>query len=231
MKQLLLLCHFFSLLHQLDPHKAEVMQLEIRSELQKIGWQNGNDVLSAAGTHWYWNEACCWQVGPSKQWQSCIVEQWEALWHVIQCLAPIQISKSRLSCIQLGLITLGLQPSVPLLRPDEEMCPTFVSNSACTLKNLGPTIMDMWRACLIYQHFNFVTGLITFLVHLSIALHYLNRLLMDFYVVLKYPSWALSVLSGSCHRGSWFPWILSTFVDDYQPKSCNLDVQMRGWNV
>ena len=97
--------------HELDSHKAEALQFEIRAERQK-SWQNGNDVLSAAGTHWYWNEGL--QVGLTKQWQSCIVEQWEALWHVIQCLGPpIQISKAWLSCIQLSLITLRFQPLCP----------------------------------------------------------------------------------------------------------------------
>ena len=173
----LLLCHLFY--HQLDSHKAEALQLEIRSERQK-SWQNGNDVLWAAGTHWYWNEAC-WQVGPSEQWQSCIVEQWEALWHVIQCLSPPYRSANPgfLAFNWLWSLLDSSPLSVPLLRPDEEMCPRFVSNSVRTLKNLGPTIMDMWRACLIYQHFNFVTGLITYWVHLSIAFHYWDLLLMD----------------------------------------------------
>ena len=56
-------------------------------------------------------------------------DQWEVLWHhVIQCFSPpIQISKDWLSCIQFALITLG-QPSVPVLRQDEEMCPRFVLN-------------------------------------------------------------------------------------------------------
>ena len=212
--------------HELDSHKAEALQFEIRAERQK-SWQNSNDVLSAAGTHWYWNEGL--QVGLTKQWQSCIVEQWEALWHVIQCLGspPIQISKSRLSCIQLGLITLGLQPSVPLLRPDEEMFPTFVSKSVCTLKNLGPTIMDMWRACLIYQHFNFVTGLIIVwsICQLPsiIDIYFWWMIYAVWYKLIsncqEYPSWASSLLSDSCHRGFWFPWILSTFVDDYQPRA------------
>ena len=174
----LLLCHLFY--HQLDSHKAEALQLEIRSERQK-SWQNGNDVLWAAGTHWYWNEAAG-RRGPVSNGRAALLNsgRLSGMWSNASAPRPYRSANPGFLAFNWLWSLLDSSPlSVPLLRPDEEMCPRFVSNSVCTLENLGPTIMDMWRACLIYQHFNFVTGLITFWVHLSIAVHYWDLLPMD----------------------------------------------------
>ena len=148
------------------------MQLEIRTERQK-SWQNGNDVLWAAGTHWYWNEAGRW--GPESSGRAALFRSvGGSLASCDPMLQSTHTDQQRLAflhsiCFDHSWTTLC--PSVETRRRNvSKVC----FKSVRTLRNLRPTIMDMWRACLIYQNFNFVTGLITMLVHLSNVFHYSN---------------------------------------------------------
>ena len=182
------------------------MQLEIRTERQK-SWQNGNDVLWAAGTHWYWNEAGRW--GPESSGRAALFRSvGGSLASCDPMLQSTHTDQQRLAflhsiCFDHSWTTLC--PSVETRRRNvSKVC----FKSVRTLRNLRPTIMDMWRACLIYQNFNFVTGLITMLVHLSNVFHYSNLCLawggkylcclelVNFVIVQKiHPDWRVCYLA------------------------------------
>ena len=174
--------------------------------------------LLAGGAQWAMAELHCWTVGGS-----------------LACdpmpQPSIQISKSRLSCIQLALITLGLQPSVcPSVetrrRNVSQVCFQFCLYSEEFGTNhyghvKGMSDLSTFQFC---NWFDNIWGPFVNCVPLlrPIADGWYIQSDTGQFLIAKNIHPELSIWSpdsGRCHRGFWFPWILSTFVDDYQPRA------------